>query len=175
MTIALTDLTGSHDRAAFDSGSEPLDRWLRQTAMQHQNRGPSRTTVAVPADESAVTGFHQRGYDEIHAKSILGFYSLCCTQITTAELDVSAARKLPNTIPAIRLGRLAVAGAIQGQGFGGRLLAHAFFKGQGVAMQVGAAGMIVDAKDDAAARFYRHFGFTASPHNPRLLYRTYWP
>lgn len=174
MTITLTDLTGSHDRAAFDSGSAPLDRWLRQTAMQHQKRGLSRTTVAVPADEVAVDGFRQRGYDQIHAESVLGFYCLCSTQIKKAELDVQAARKLPDTIPTIRLGRLAVAVAMQGQRLGALLLADAFRKGQGVAMQVGVAGMIVDAKDDAAARFYRHFGFSASAHNPLLLYRSFW-
>lgn len=174
MTIALTDLTGSHDRAGFDSSSAPLDRWLKRTALQHQRRGPSRTTVAVPADDAAVDGFHQRGYDEIHAESILGFYCLCSTQIIKAELDVQAARKLPDTIPAIRLGRLAVARAMQGQRLGALLLADAFRKGQGVALQVGVAEMIVDAKDAAAARFYRHFGFSASAHNPLLLYRSFW-
>lgn len=42
-------LTGSHDRQGFDGGRQELNDWLRKVARQHQDKGLSKTFVAVPA------------------------------------------------------------------------------------------------------------------------------
>ena len=69
-------LTGDHDRNGFDCGAEALNLWLRQTALQHQAKGISRTFVAVPPDTGAVKDYRAAGYGEIAESSILGFFAL---------------------------------------------------------------------------------------------------
>ena len=84
---------------------------------------------------------------------IAGFYTLASTALLPADLG----KKLPRypTVPAVRTGRLAVDQAFKGQGLGGALLADA---------------LVVDAKDAAAAAFYRHHGLIALPSQPTTLF-----
>ena len=105
-------LTKSHDRDGFDCGSEPLNLFLKQTARQHAERGISRTFVLVDEGTSA-------------PKPIVGFFSLNLCQIKSESLSADEAKKLPRDVSGIRLGRLAVAKAYQGQGIGKILLVAA--------------------------------------------------
>ncbi|MDR1710078.1 MAG: GNAT family N-acetyltransferase, partial [Candidatus Accumulibacter sp.] len=121
--IRLEPLTGRHDRNGFDCGVEVLDRWLRQTALQHQSKGISRTFVAVPAD-AAAQSWKRSGYT-LEANSILGFYALTSAFVLTEDLPAAQARRYPRQIPVTRLGRLAARSDMQGQGLGRLLLADA--------------------------------------------------
>lgn len=66
------------------------------------------------------------------------------------------------------MGRLAVDQAFKGQGLGGALLADALDRA--VRSEIAAYALMVDAKDEAAAAFYRHHGFIALPDSPLTLF-----
>jgi GNAT superfamily N-acetyltransferase len=66
------------------------------------------------------------------------------------------------------MGRLAVDQAFKGQGLGGALLADALDRA--ARAEIAAYALMVDAKDDSAADFYRHHGFIALPDSPRTLF-----
>lgn len=147
-------LRGNHDRSRFDSGSVELDRWLRQTAQQHQKRGISKTFVAVVDDDPS---------------RILGFYALTACEVVSQTLPAGLAKKLPRKVPGIRLGRLAVDRSVQGQGLGELLLMDAIDRALRVLEHVGVHALFVDAKDERAAGFYRKYGFRPLPDQPLAL------
>ncbi len=152
--LSIQPLTGRHERSAFESGSAQLDAWLRQIAQQHQKRGISKTFVAVADDAPS---------------RILGYYALTACEILTDELPEDLAKKLPRQVPGVRLGRLAVDRSVQGQGLGELLLVDAIARTKLVLEHVGVHALFVDAKDKAAAGFYRKYGFRPLPSDPLRL------
>lgn len=90
------------------------------------------------------------------------------------DLAPELAKRYPRQIPVTRLGRLAVRSDLQGQGLGRILLADAVTRSRNAALSVGSAGIFVDAKNDAAARFYAGYGFTACTEQPHKLYLPMW-
>jgi GNAT superfamily N-acetyltransferase len=152
--LSIQPLRGNHDRSRFDSGSGELDRWLRQTAQQHQRRGISKTFVAVAYDEPS---------------RILGFYALTACEVVSQDLPDDLAKRLPRKVPGIRLGRLAVDRTVQGQGLGELLLIDALDRARRVLEHVGVHALFVDAKDERAAAFYRKYGFRPLPEQPLQL------
>lgn len=84
--IKLEPLIGHHDRNPFDCGVEQLNLWLQQTALQHQNKGLSRTFVAQPSHEGAAAEFRNAGYAEIGVASILGYYALASALVVIEDL-----------------------------------------------------------------------------------------
>ncbi len=150
-------LAKSHDRDGFDCGSEPLNLFLKQTARQHAERGISRTFVLVEEDMGAPV-------------PILGFFSLNICQLKSESLATESARRLPRDVSGIRLGRLAVAKTGQRQGIGKTLLVSAMAKSLEIFNTAGGIGLFVDAKDQAAKRYYEQFGFVAMPSNELELF-----
>jgi ribosomal protein S18 acetylase RimI-like enzyme len=171
--IKLEPLTGHHERKAFDCGVEPLNSWLKQTALQHQTKGISRTFVATPADQQAVAAFQALGYD-LNSISLLGFYALASAVVVMDDLPIELAKRYPRQIPVTRLGRLAIRADMQGQGLGKLLLADAINRAKSAAEAVGSAGLFVDAKDEASSSFYQRFGFIVSNNQPLKLYLPIW-
>lgn len=143
--FALEPLGPQHDRAAFVSGVAPLDDYLRQQAGQDMRRHAAVVYVLVERDTTAVAGF----------------YTLSATGIDVAAFPADVARRLPRypLLPAALLGRLAVDEHFRGQGLGRGLLLDALGRSYHLSRQIGALAVVVDAKDDAARRFYAHFGF----------------
>lgn len=86
------------------------------------------------------------------------------------QVPAKWAKKLPDQIPAMRLGRLAVAQTQQGAGYGKTLLVEALNRIARVADLAGGIGLFVDAKDEAAAAFYARFGFEPTPSGPLTLF-----
>lgn len=146
--LSIQPLSGRYDRRAFESGSEPLDTWLRETAQQHQRRGLSKTFVATSDDAPT---------------RILGFYALTACEVVSDDLPEEMAKRLPRRVPGLRLGRLAVDRSVQGQGLGELLLVNAIERSRTVLEQVGVFALFVDAKDNRAAAFYRKYGFRPLP------------
>ena len=103
-------------------------------------------------------------------KPVLGFFTISLCQVLGQQLPVKWAKKLPEQIPAMRLGRLAVTRAQQGAGFGKVLLVEALHRIARVADLAGGVGLFVDAKDEAAAAFYARFGFEPTPSSPLTLF-----
>lgn len=172
--LKLEPLTGHHDRSGFDCRVEPLNLWLRQTALQHQGKGISRTFVALPEQKQDVENYHELGYTDIHLSSIIGFYALAAALVVTAELPSELVKRYPRQIPVTRLGRLAIRADMQGQGLGRLLLSDAIQRSKAAAQVVGSAGMVVDAKDANAAAFYAGFGFKQFQDQALNLYLPLW-
>ena len=155
--LRIEPLGSSHDRGGFDCGVAALDRYLRETARQHVAKGIAKTFVLV--EDTADP-----------PKAILGFFTLSLCQVFASDVPEKWAKKLPREIPAMRLGRLAVARARQHEGLGRILLVEAIYKVAAVASAAGGIGLFVDAKDQAAAAFYSRFGFEATPTQPLTLF-----
>ena len=147
-------LGAQHDRSAFESGVEPLDRYFRIQAGQD-----ARKNLAVPFVLMLPDG------------AIGGYYTLSATSVNLAELSAQATRKLPRypLVPATLLGRLAVDRRHQGKGYGRFLLADALFRS--VHSEIASFAVIVDAKDENARRFYERESFLPFPDQPMKLFR----
>jgi GNAT superfamily N-acetyltransferase len=155
--LRIEPLGSIHDRAGFDCGVAPLNRYLRETARQHVAKGVAKTFVLVEETASPPT-------------PVLGFFTLSLCQVLADDVPQKWARKFPGQIPAMRLGRLAVTRAHQGHGYGEILLVEAIHRVAAVAAAAGGIGLFVDAKDPAAADFYARFGFEATPTQPLTLF-----
>jgi ribosomal protein S18 acetylase RimI-like enzyme len=103
---------------------------------------------------------------------IIGLYSLSSYTLALEDLPADLARKLPryDAIPAARIGRLGRDQRVRGQGVGELLLADAVRRILGAARSVAVFAIVVDAKDDTAAAFYRRFGFQPFPLQPSRLF-----
>jgi len=150
-------LDPAHDRKTFCSGSEPLDRYLREQATQDMRRRIAACFVAL-ADNRRIAG------------RIAGYYTLASASILLADLPTGIGKKLPRypSVPAIRMGRLAVDQAFRKQGLGGALLADALHRS--VRAEIAAYALMVDAKDESAEAFYLHHGFIPLPESPQVLF-----
>jgi GNAT superfamily N-acetyltransferase len=149
-------LSKRHDREGFDSGSEPLNLFLRQTARQHTDRGISRTFVLID--------------EEGDPKIILGFFSLNFCQIRAESLASKESKNLPRDVAGVRLRRLAVSLNHQRKGLGRLLLVAAMQKFLEIHGAAGGIGLFVDAMDLDAQRYYEQFGFVPMPSNELELF-----
>ena len=153
--MQILPLTGSHDRQDFDCGRPELNDWLGQVARQHQDKGLSKTFVAVREEAPS---------------HICGYYALTLAEIENRNLPEAWRKKLPRRIPGVRLGRLAIDRQYQGKGLGELLLMDALIRARRIYIEAGGIGLFVDAIDEGAAGYYQRFGFEASPDNPLLLF-----
>jgi GNAT superfamily N-acetyltransferase len=153
--MRIAPLTGNHDRQGFDCGRHELNDWLRKVARQHQEKGLSKTFVAVMDDEP---------------DRIRGYYALTLAELENRHLPDNWRRKLPRRVPGVRLGRLAVDKTSQGKGLGELLLIDALTRARRIYVEAGGIALFVDALDEQAAGFYRRLGFTSAPDNPLLLF-----
>jgi GNAT superfamily N-acetyltransferase len=152
--FSVVPLSGTHDRASFTCGVEPLDRYLRQQASQDVRRRIATCFVVV----EAATG------------ALAGYYTLAATSVLLRELPEAMAARLPRyaTIPAVLLGRLAVAASFQGRKLGAVLLADAVAR---VARaDIASFAVVVDPKDDSARKFYQRHGFIDLPQPERRMF-----
>jgi len=149
----IVPLDTAHDRSVFNSGSEPLDRYFRQQVTQDVRRRVTTCFVALSTDGR-----------------MAGYYTLASASIVLGDLPAELIKKLPRypSVPAVRMGRLAVDQTFQGHGLGGVLLADAFLRVIG--SEIAAYAMVVDAKDQKAADFYRYHGFLETTGTPLTLF-----
>jgi GNAT superfamily N-acetyltransferase len=144
-------LSAAHDCIRFDSGRPQLDGWLRERALRNQDAGASRTYVACEGPR------------------VVAFYSLANGAVAHREAPGRLRRNMPDPIPVMVLGRLAVDREFQRRGLGRALLQDAILRTLQAAEIAGIRAILVHAKDENARRFYERFGFLASPANPRTL------
>ena len=152
--IRVEPLGSRHDRSGFDSGAEPLDRYLRSQASQDARKNIAAPFVLVMQDAT-----------------VAGYYTLSATSVQLGELPEQTARKLPRypLVPATLLGRLAVDRRQQGKGYGRFLFADALHRA--ARSEIASFAVIVDAKDEGARRFYEAEGFLPFPDWPMKLFR----
>ena len=145
-------LTATHRIEGFACGEPSLDDWLRRRALLNQSTGASRTFVM--ADESG---------------QVLAYYALAAGAVAHQESPGSIRRNMPDPVPVMVLGRLAVDQRLQGQQVGGALLRDALQRAMSVAQDIGVRALLVHALNERARQFYAHYGFVASPVNPMML------
>lgn len=144
-------LTVHHDTEAFASGVESLDTWLKRRAMKNQATGASRTFVAC------------------EGRRVIAYYALASSAITVDDASGRFSRNMPNPIPVVVLGRLAVERSLHGQGLGRALVRDAGIRVIQAADTMGIRGIIVRALSLEAKAFYEQVGFDPSPLDPMLL------
>jgi len=161
LALALTPehirpLEKAHDRKSFDCGNDDLNRYLREQARQDAERRVAAPFVLTQPGSAKV----------------LGFYTLSSSIIPVTELPPEMMKRLPRygQLPVTLLGRLAVDRSVCGQGVGEFLLVDALRRSLESAQQIAAMAVIVDAKDERAESFYRHFDFQPFQQTPLRLF-----
>jgi ribosomal protein S18 acetylase RimI-like enzyme len=150
----LEPLGDKHERSLFRCGEDALDRYFQTQVTQDIRRRIANCFVAV---ESA-TG------------DIAAYYTMSSAGIPFVDLPPDESKRLPRypTIPAIRIGRLAVDQRFQGRGLGAAMLADAVTRA--LRADAAAFALLVDAKNDRAVAFYERFGFRTLVSQPRTLF-----
>ena len=150
----LEALAGHHDRSAFMSGEERLDRYFQTQVTQDIRRRIANCFVAV----EGATG------------RVVAYYTIASASIPTPDLPLKETKRLPRypTLPAVRIGRLVVDQRYQGRGLGKALLADATLKV--LAAAPASFALLVDAKNDHSVAFYKRHGFQPLTDLPRTLF-----
>ena len=144
-------LQAEHDVSAFDCGEPVLNDWLRRHALQNQQSGASSTYVIL---------------DEMR---VVGYYSLAAGSVARERAPGRVRRNVPDPVPVVVLGRLAVDRTFQGRGLGSALLRDAVLRALQAADIIGVRAILVHALSEQAKRFYQERGFAPSPMNPMTL------
>lgn len=151
MLSAPEPLAGHHQIGAFDSGVQSLDEWLKRRAAQNQASGASRTFVTCEGIE------------------VVGYYALASSAVAAVAVPGRFRRNMPDPIPVVVLGRLAVARSQQGRGLGQVLFQDAGRRVIHAADAVGIRGLLVHAVSMEAKAFYLRLGLDESPLEPMTL------
>ena len=145
-------LSDKHNLESFSSGSEPLDNWLRNSAPK-----------ALASQTARVFVTHL----DLDVK---GYYALAASSILKATLPANRNKGLPrHPIPMVLLARLAVDKSFQGQGVGQALVADAIERAAKISLNLGVFGLVTNAKDEEAVRFYERLQFFPSTSDPTLM------
>lgn len=144
-------LAPEHQLDQFDSGVAPLDEWLRRRARANEAAGASRTFVLCAGPR------------------VVGYYSLAAGSVMHTGATGRVRRNMPEPVPVVLLGRLAIDKGWQGRGSGADLLRDAVLRAVSAAGAIGVRAILVHAISDAAKAFYERHGFRASPVDPMTL------
>ena len=142
--------------AAFGCGKQSLDDFLKHRALKNERKASRTYVVVSQAGESA--------------GKLVAYYTLAAGGVNHEECPTWAKRNMPNPVPVIVLGRLAVDAQHQGTGIGKHLLREAMQRALEASAQIGARALVVHAIDDEAVSFYVPFGFQNFPTDSRTLF-----
>jgi GNAT superfamily N-acetyltransferase len=144
-------LNSSHELESFDSGNIQLDNWLKQRALKNELEGASRT------------------YFLCSDNAIVAYYCLANGAVAQTVATGRVRRNMPDPIPVMVIGRLAVDRHWQGKGIGRALLRDAILRTLQAAEIAGIRAILVQAISEEAKQFYEKCGFAASPIEPMIL------
>ena len=138
-------LSSLHDLSQFHCGEPALDDWLRKRARQNEESGASRTYVVCAGGR------------------VVGYYALAVGAVAHVIAHGRVRRNMPEPVPVMVLGRLAIDEAMQGRGVGPALLRDAVLRTLQAAEIAGIRAILVHAISERAKRFYEKWGFVSSP------------
>lgn len=139
-------LSAKHAVSEFSCGEPALDEWLKRRALANQASGASRTFVANTGDGKVV-----------------GYYALAAGAVALADATGNVRRNMPDPIPVLVLGRLAVDIRTRGHHLGAALLKDAVARATAVAENAGVRALLVHALHEKARNFYLKYGLQPSP------------
>ncbi len=144
-------LSPEDDLEPFDSGVAALDDWLKRHALANEQAGGSRTYVVRAGGR------------------VVGYYALATGAVARAAATGRVRRNMPDPVPVMVLGRLAVDRTYQARGLGAGLLRDAILRTLQAAELAGIRAIVVHAISEDAKRFYERHGLVASPIDPMTL------
>jgi GNAT superfamily N-acetyltransferase len=144
-------LTSEHDLSQFRCGEPTLDDWLTKRALQNEHSGASRTYVVCVG------------------KRVVGYYALAVGAVAHTDAPGRIKRNMPDPVPVMVIGRLAIDRSVQGRGIGQALLRDAVLRTLQASDIAGIRAVLIHAISDAAKSFYEKYGFVASPLDPMTL------
>ena len=147
-------LEASHRCEEFSCGEPSLDEWVNKRALKNQAAGASRCFVVCEGDR------------------VVGFYSLSAGAIAHEAAPKAMRRNMPDPLPVLLLGRLAIDSRYHNQGLGQALLRDAMLRAVQVVGDTGVFAILVHALSEPAKRFYLSRGFVESPLQPMTLMMT---
>ncbi len=145
-------LAAAHLLGDFECGEPALDEWLKRRALNNQLGGASRTFVVVDDKQR-----------------LRGFYALAAGVVAHQLATPSVRRNMPDPIPVMVLGRLAVDRRAQGMQLGAAMLQDAVNRAITVSQNTGVRALLVHALHEQAKAFYEDYGFQESPTHPMTL------
>ena len=145
-------LTSEHELSYFSCEELALDNWLKRKALKNQYLGASRTFVVCDNN-----------------KRVVAYYSLATGSIDHKDTTGKVRINMPDPIPIMLLGRLAVDNQYKGIGLGSGLLRDAILRTISIAEQVGIRAILVHALSEKAKLFYKYHGFYESTTNGMTL------
>src|ERR1700734_31851 len=142
-------LDPKHDVSSFQNGShESLDEWLRDRALASEGLS-ARTYVVCDANVPL---------------RVVGYYAISTAMEQRVTLPSAKIRRgMPEQVPLLLIGRLAVDAQWQGRGLGSALLVDALRRCLAASQIAGVRGVVAHAIDETAAAFYERHGFVRSP------------
>jgi GNAT superfamily N-acetyltransferase len=140
-----------HQAENFSCGETTLDVWLKNRALKNEFTGASRTYVLT--DDAR----------------IIGYYALAVGSVSQSFVHGSIKRNMPDPVPVMLLGRLAVDMCVQGKGIGKALVRDAILRTLQAAEIAGIRALLVNAVNRRAADFYQACGFAASHIDSSIL------
>jgi GNAT superfamily N-acetyltransferase len=148
-------LASGHDVSRFSNGVHPpLDQWLRERARSSEGLS-ARTYVVCPADEP---------------DRVVGYFSISTAMEQRNALPSAKLRRgMPEQVPLLLIGRLAVDAEWRGRGVGSALLVDALRRCLAASEIAGARGVVAHAMDEIAVDFYERHGFVRSPLGERVM------
>jgi len=138
-------MTEAHLIESFSCGVPVLDEWLKRHALKNEVSGASRTFVIC------------------QDKQVVGYYTLATGSVEHRDAPGKIRRNMPDPIPVMVLGRLAIDQQWQQAGLGRNLLKDALLRSLSVSKQAGIRALLVHALSKDAKRFYSGSGFIESP------------
>lgn len=145
-------ITPEFDISEFDCERDTLNNWLTKRALKNEDLRGSRTFVVCDGN------------------MVAAYYSLAVGSVDRAEATPSLKRNMPDPIPVMLLGRLAVDKRYKGRKIGPALLRDAILRTLQVSDHAGLKAIMVHALDEDAKAFYERHGFRESPSNPMTLF-----
>lgn len=144
-------LRADHDVSGFECGESSLDDWLRRRALQNEESGASRTYVVCAGQQ------------------VVGNYALAVGAVAHVDAPGRVRRNMPDPIPIMVIGRLAVHKDYQGRRIGPALLRDAVLRTLQAADIAGIRAILVHAISERARQFYEERGFITSSMDPMTL------
>jgi GNAT superfamily N-acetyltransferase len=148
-------LNSEHDAAAFRNGKHAtLDDWLHNRALASEGLSARTYVICETAMSSRV----------------VGYYAISAAMEQRVALPNAKLRRgMPDQVPLLLVGRLALDVGYQGQGLGAMLLSDALRRCVAASEIAGVRGVIAHAIDEDAATFYERLGFVHTPLGERIM------